>query len=151
MTDWTEISKKQYDEFGKTPPAKTKSIIPKDEYAEYSKDFNKEIKEGVAESEKRIKDLENSVSIALELQDKYQRENVALKKRAQEAEGEVTIVKGIGQNSPEMKDAQKKIKKLEEDIAILTKSFQIERETHQADMKSKDMEIGRLMSKINLK
>ena len=29
--------------------------------------------------------------------------NVALKKRAQEAEGENTIIKGIGNNSPEMK------------------------------------------------
>ena len=52
---------------------------------------------------KRIDELENSLSIALDINDKYQRENVALKKRAQEAEGEVTIVKGIGQNSPEMK------------------------------------------------
>ena len=128
MTEWTEISKKQYEGFDKTPKAPA-----------------------LTEVEKRIKDLENSVSIALELQDKYQRENVALKKRAQEAEGEITIVKGIGQNSPEMKDAQKKIKQLEEDINILTRGFQIERETHQADMKSKDMEIGRLMSKINLK
>ena len=29
--------------------------------------------------------------------------NLVLKKRAQEAEGETTIVKGIGMNSPEMK------------------------------------------------
>ena len=34
------------------------------------------------------------------------------KKKRQEAEGEVTIVKGIGQNSPEMKAAQAKIKEL---------------------------------------
>ena len=87
MTDWTEISKKQYDEFGKTPQAPA-----------------------LAELEKRIKDLENSVSIALEIQDKYQRENELLKK-----------------------------------------NFQIERETHQADMMAKDIEIGRLMKKINLK
>jgi predicted RNase H-like nuclease (RuvC/YqgF family) len=36
------------------------------------------------------------------------------KKKRQEAEGEVTIVKGIGQNSPEMKAAQAKIKELVE-------------------------------------
>jgi len=35
---------------------------------------------------KRVKELENSLSIALEINDKYQRENVALKKRAQEVE-----------------------------------------------------------------
>ena len=40
--------------------------------------------------------------------------NVALKKRAQEAEGETTIVKGIGMNSPEMKAAQAKLKEAEE-------------------------------------
>ena len=36
--------------------------------------------------------------------------NLALKKRAQEAEGETTIVKGIGMNSPEMRDAKAKLK-----------------------------------------
>ena len=35
---------------------------------------------------------------------------VALKKRVEEAEGENTIIKGIGMNSPEMKDAQKGIR-----------------------------------------
>ena len=36
--------------------------------------------------------------------------NLALKKRAQEAEGENTIIKGIGNNSPEMKELQAKVK-----------------------------------------
>ena len=39
--------------------------------------------------------------------------NLALKKRAQEAEGETTIVKGIGLNSPEMKALQAKVNELE--------------------------------------
>ena len=73
MTEWTEISKKQYDEFGKTPQA------------------------------------------------------------------------------PALKELGKRIKDLEEELELLKKNFQIERETHQADMKSKDMEMGRLMKKINLK
>ena len=73
MTDWTEISKKQYDEFGKTPQA------------------------------------------------------------------------------PALKELEKRIKDLEEELELLKKSFQIERETHQADMMAKDIEIGRLMKKINLK
>jgi len=38
---------------------------------------------------------------------------LALKKRAQEAEGENTIIKGIGNNSPEMKELQGKINELE--------------------------------------
>jgi len=39
--------------------------------------------------------------------------NLALKKRAQEAEGETTIVKGIGMNSPEMKALKAKVNELE--------------------------------------
>ena len=38
---------------------------------------------------------------------------IAMKKRAQEAEGETTIVKGIGMNSPEMKALQAKVNELE--------------------------------------
>ena len=45
------------------------------------------------------------------------KDNLALKKRAQEAEGETTIVKGIGMNSPEMRAAQDKIKELEATLA----------------------------------
>ena len=60
----------------------------------------------------RIKELDNSLSIALDINDKYQRENVKLTKRAEEAEGEVTIIKGIGQNSPEMKALQKENEEL---------------------------------------
>ena len=39
--------------------------------------------------------------------------NLAFKKRAQEAEGETTIVKGIGINSPEMKALRAKVSELE--------------------------------------
>ena len=40
-------------------------------------------------------------------------ENRKLKKRAEEAEGENTIIKGIGNNSPEMKALQARVKELE--------------------------------------
>jgi len=63
---------------------------------------------------KRVKELDNSLSIALEINDNYQRENKDLKKRAEEAEGETTIIKGIGMNSPEMKAAKERIKELED-------------------------------------
>ena len=39
--------------------------------------------------------------------------NLDLKKRVQEAEGENTIIKGIGNNSPEMKELQAKVNELE--------------------------------------
>ena len=52
------------------------------------------------------------------------------KKKRQEVEGENTIIKGIGNNSPEMKALQNRIKELEQDNRI------------------KDEEIGRLYNKI---
>ena len=58
---------------------------------------------------RRVKELENSLSIALEINDKFQRESIKLTKRAQEAEGELTIIKGIGNTSPEIKTLQKEL------------------------------------------
>ena len=46
--------------------------------------------------------------------DMYEREH----KLRQEAQGETTIVKGIGMSSPEMKDAQERIKELENSLSI---------------------------------
>ena len=46
--------------------------------------------------------------------DMYEKE----RKLRQEAQGEMTIVKGIGINSPEMKDAQHMIKELDNSLAI---------------------------------
>jgi len=40
------------------------------------------------------------------------------KKKRQEAEGEVTIVKGIGMNSPEMKALQNRVKELNNSLSI---------------------------------
>ena len=45
------------------------------------------------------------------------KDNLALKKRVEEAEGENTIIKGIGQNSPEMKELQARVKQLDESLA----------------------------------
>ena len=45
-------------------------------------------------------------------------ENQRLKKRVDEAEGEMTIVKGIGINSPEMKEAKHRVKELENSLSI---------------------------------
>jgi len=96
---------------------------------------------------RRVKELDNSLTIALDINDKYQRENKylkdkikesgeinklhqelneKLKKRAQEAEGELTIIKGIGNTSPEMKALQKENEEL-------TKELSREKEEHQYD------------------
>ena len=42
----------------------------------------------------------------------------AEKKRAQEAEGELTIIKGIGNNSPEMKELRERVKQLDDSLAM---------------------------------
>jgi len=46
------------------------------------------------------------------------RENEELKKRAQEAEGETSIVKAVGTNSPEMKALKERVKELDNSLAI---------------------------------
>ena len=43
------------------------------------------------------------------------------KKRAEEAEGELTIIKGIGNTSPEMRDAKEKIKELRSNLDRIKK------------------------------
>ena len=54
-----------------------------------------------------------------ELKDNQLKEN--WKKRAQEAEGELSILKGIGNTSPEMRDAKAKIKELQSNLARINK------------------------------
>ena len=66
------------------------------------------------------------------------------KKKREEAEGETTIVKGIGMNSSEMKALQKRVKELENSLSI---ALDIN-DQYQRDMKIKDEEIGRLYNKI---
>jgi recombinational DNA repair protein RecR len=54
-------------------------------------------------------------------------ENANLKKRTQEAEGELSIVKGIGNNSPEMKN-------LKSEVQALKQQIHTDRETHQKEV-----------------
>tara|TARA_R110002020_G_scaffold40934_1_gene120831 strand:- start:442 stop:825 length:384 start_codon:yes stop_codon:yes gene_type:complete len=74
---------------------------------------------GPLDLERRIEELNNSLSIALEINDKYQRENKELKDRARAAEGETSIVKGIGMNSPEMRKANSTIVELRQRVSEL--------------------------------
>ena len=70
------------------------------------------MKEDRGDLTKRVEELDNSLSIALDTNDKYQRENKKLKDRVNVAEGETTIIKGIGMNSPEMKEKDRIIQEL---------------------------------------
>ena len=60
----------------------------------------------------------------------------ALTKRAQEAEGEMTIVKGIGMNSPEMREAKAEIEKLKADLARAEEDHQYDKLVHQKELES---------------
>jgi hypothetical protein len=72
---------------------------------------NEELKENqLTESQRRQMELEPIETESWEK--KYVREH----KLRQEAEGETTIVKGIGQNSPEMKAAKQKIEELQKEL-----------------------------------
>ena len=79
--------------------------------------------------QKESKWLEDSVLLegTKKLVDKLSEELTRMKKRAQEAEGENTIIKGIGNNSPEMKSLQARVKQLD---ASLTNALEIN-ESHQ--------------------
>ena len=74
-------------------------------------------KEGVCVTGALKKDLQQNRPLTDTMDERayyeLKNENQKLRKRVHEAEGEMTIVKGIGMSSPEMKEAQQKIKELE--------------------------------------
>ena len=83
------------------------------------------------------------------------------KKKRQEAEGEVTIVKGIGMNSPEMKALKNRVKELDNSLSIaleINDKYQREneklkaelaraKEDHQYDNLAHQKELERLLKK----
>ena len=62
-------------------------------------------------------------------------ENLKLIRKTQEAIGEMTIVKGIGMNSPEMKKAKKEIDKLKADLARAKEDHQFDNLIHTKEIK----------------
>ena len=67
--------------------------------------------------------------------------NRKLKKRVEEAEGENTIIKGIGLNSPEMRALQKENYELKKELAR-------EKEDHQYDNLVHEKELEKLLKKF---
>ena len=62
-------------------------------------------------------------------------ENKKLKKRAQEAEGELTIIKGIGNTSPEMKALREENERLKADLARAKEEHQYDKMVHEKELK----------------
>ena len=73
--------------------------------------------------------------------ERIKEENRKLKKRAEEAEGEVTLIKGIGLNSPEMKSLRKENEELKADLARA-------KEDHQYDNLVLQNELDKLLKKF---
>ena len=71
------------------------------------------------------KDREN-----LTWKEKYEKEH----KLRQEAEGETTIVKGIGMNSPEMKALKKEVEELKAELARAKEDHQYDNLVHQKEL-----------------
>ena len=109
---------------------------------------------------KRIDELEHSLSIALEINDKFQRENASLlknrpldtmdevayrelqreneklKDKVRVAEGETSIVKAVGINSPEMKALKAENEELMAQLARSKEDHQYDNLVHQKELDS---------------
>ena len=96
---------------------------------------------------KRIEELDNSLSIALDINDKYQRESIVLKNKVREAEGELSIVRGIGQNSPEMKALKVENEKLKAELARAKEDHQYDNLVHKKEVESLKNPIPKLRNK----
>ena len=68
--------------------------------------------------------------------ERIKEENRKLKKRVEEAEGENTIIKGIGLNSPEMKELRKENEELKADLARAKEDHQYDNLVHENELKS---------------
>ena len=71
------------------------------------------LKEQISKQSEELTVLRGTKDVVVRLTN----ELVRMKKRAQEAEGELTIIKGIGNTSPEMKNLQARVKELEGSLA----------------------------------
>ena len=56
------------------------------------------------------------------------------KKKRQEAEGELSIIKGIGNNSPEIKALKEEIEKLKADLARAEEDRQYDKMVHDREL-----------------
>ena len=68
----------------------------------------------------------------LNWQDMYVKE----KKKRQEAEGELIIIKGIGNTSPEMKALRKEVEELKEILARAKEDHQFDNLVHRKELES---------------
>ena len=87
------------------------------------------IKRGPADLEERIEQLIKQKEILKSACRKAGR-------RIEELEGEISIIKGIGMNSPEMRQAKAEIEKLKADLARAKEDHQYDNLVHQNELES---------------
>jgi len=88
----------------------------------------KRVIKGPADLEERIEQLEKQKEIL----------KAACKKagaRIGDLEGEISIIKGIGMSSPEMREAKAEIEKLKADLARAKEDHQYDNLVHQKELK----------------
>ena len=88
----------------------------------------KRVIKGPADLEERIEQLEKQKEIL----------KAACKKagaRIRDLEGEISIIKGIGMSSPEMREAKAEIEKLKADLARAKEDHQYDNLVHQKELK----------------
>ena len=72
----------------------------------------------------------NRLNLVLKAQQKIldntQKELAKIQKRTQEAEGELSIIKGIGNNSPEMKSLKSEVEALKSQLALDREDAQVQ-------------------------
>ena len=107
-----------------------------DKYYWLWREEKKKTQEEQGDLVKRVTELNNSLSIALGINDNYQRENKELKEKVRDAEGETSIVKAVGMNSPEMRALQKEIEELKANLTRTKEDHQYDNLVHQKELES---------------
>ena len=100
----------------------------------------------------RVEELDKSLSIALDVNDKYQRDNKKLADKVRAAEGEMSIVKGIGMNSPEMREKDELIQELRmriRDMLLISEQHRRILGDEIADRKKLEKEVEDLKSQMS--
>ena len=70
-----------------------------------------------------------------------------LHKKVREAEGELSIIKGIGQNSPEMKALKAENEKLKAELALAKEDHQYDNLVHKKELESLKNPVDNLRKK----
>lgn len=82
---------------------------------------------------KRIKEDRGPLDLTLKIE-KLELENKKLKERVRSAEGETSLVKAIGINSPEMKSLKKEVETLKADLARSREDHQYDNLVHKKEL-----------------